>query len=125
MLAHTPDYDTTHTLSVSFKHTITHTLAHAVCLGLSQSSVPGVSTVWNTSARLNKVNIPLSPPHTHTDCDNSLDQWAATQRHKHTHFFLSHTDGIQKICIFIPTQTLDASQQQMVDMLPPKNLFNR
>lgn len=68
-----------------------------MCLGLSQSSVPGVSAAWNTSARLNKVNTPLSPPHTHTLCDNSLDQWATTQRHKHAHFlFLSLTDGIQK-----------------------------
>lgn len=120
MLAHTPDYDTTHTLSVFFKHTHTHSLlvcvwvwARALCQVSAQRGTPlHVSTRWTHLCLL----------HTHTH--SVTTPWTSGLQHKDTNmhtfsFFLSQM-AFKKICIFIPTQTLDASQEQMVDMLPKK-----
>lgn len=86
MLAHTPDCDTTHTLSVFFKHT--HSLllcvwvwARALCQVSAQCGTPlHVSTRWT--------HLCLLHTHTHT----VTTPWTTG----YNTLFLSQTDGIQK-----------------------------
>lgn len=86
MLAHTPDYDTTHTLSVSFKHTITYTHTHSLllCVWVWARALCQVSAQCGTPLHVSTRWTHLCLLHTHT----VTTPWTNGLQHKDTNIHI-------------------------------------